>query len=263
MGYKHISLDDCENNIEADCTIVKNMQETCREVENHFSSIPVTSLDLEEKHDEGRAVKKIKAREKTYTIKTVIDKHIGTDWANSRIMTNLIPSKDCIESQIAIIMSSCNLNVITLRKLYAILSTCFNINLLNVDIQNVYQIIRDNLLKQRKTDKQEIKKIKRVRDKKKNQIKGLIKFMGEDIVSIKSCALRIKQYCEENKLIHPSNAKIFTLDQNLKDIFPGRDSISKNVNDIQNLLKISNIEIEKECSNLQEQTINENDALKL
>ncbi|KAH8582558.1 SWIB domain [Cryptosporidium sp. chipmunk genotype I] len=263
MGYKHLASDDCENTTEVNSSIIKEVQLPCQSLENHFSSIPLTCLNLEEKLEE-RTIKKIKAREKIYTVKIVVDRHVGTDWVNSKIMSNLIPSKDCIESQIAVILSSCNLNAITLRKLYAILSICFNINLLNIDIQNVYQIIKENLLKLRKTDKQEIKKIKRVRDKKKTQVKNLTKFIdGESTVSIKSCALKIKQYCEENNLIDPSNTKMFILDQNLKDIFPGKDSISKNINDIQNLLKISNIEVENEFSNFPEQKTNEYNGLKL
>ncbi|OII74865.1 swib domain-containing protein [Cryptosporidium ubiquitum] len=253
MGNKNV--DDDENNIEIDSNLTKDIQIPSQVFENHFSPIPIGCLNFEEKLEESRIVKKLKAREKTYTVKTIIDKHVGTEWVNSRIMSNLIPSQDCIESQIAIILSSCNLNAITLRKLYALLSVCFNINLLNIDIQNIYQIIRENLEKLRRTDKQEIKKNKRVRDKKKIQIKNLTKFIdGEDTISLRSFALKIKQYCEKKSLIHPSNTKLFILDQNLRDIFPGRDSIGKNINDIQRLLKVSNIDIENEYLSFSEQT---------
>lgn len=255
MRHKNLVTGDGENGIEVDGSLIKDIKLSGQEFEDHFSLIPAACLNLDEKLEESKIAKKIKAREKIYTLKTIIDKHVGTDWVNSRIMSNLIPSQNCIESQIAIILNNCNLNAITLRKLYALLSVCFNINLLNIDIQNVYQIIKENLAKLRKTDNQEMKRNKRVRDKKKIQIKGLTKFIdGEDIISIKSLALKIKQYCEEKKLIHPSNVKLFMLDQNLKDIFPGRDSINKNINEIQRLLKTSNIDIEHEFLNLSEQT---------
>ncbi|KAJ1610699.1 SWIB domain-containing protein [Cryptosporidium canis] len=125
-------------------------------------------LNLDERIGESKIVKKVKVKEKIYTIKTIIDRQIGTDWVNSKISSNIIPSQNDIESQIAVILSNCNLNTITLRKLYALLSTCFNVNLLNTDIHNIFQIIRENISKVNKSNENDMKKKKFVTRKKHN-----------------------------------------------------------------------------------------------
>lgn len=200
MGHKHCTVDENENISCIAANVIEDVQMYNQVTENSVSSCPSKCLNLDERIDENKIVKKIKVKEKIYTIKTIIDRHIGTDWVNSRIYSNVVPSQDIIESQIAVILSGCNLNAITLRKLYALLSTCFNINLLNTDIQNIYQVIRENLIKLRKTNDQEVKKNKRIRDKKRTQIKDLTKFTGaDDITPIKSCESAINN-CEENNL---------------------------------------------------------------
>ncbi|KAK6590574.1 SWIB domain [Cryptosporidium xiaoi] len=202
-------------------------------------------------HEEKSKVKnsrKVKNKDKIYTIKTVIDKNIGTNWYSQKILRKLTPSNDFIVKQVSSILNGSNLNTLTLRKLYGILSICFNVNLSNVDIPNISQVIKDHFNIQKSTDvTQETKKTKRVRERKKILIKSLAEFMdGNETASLKTCAIRIKQYCEENHLIHPTNAKLFTLDMNLQEIFPGKDSISRQVNEILATLKMSNVEVDAE-----------------
>ncbi|KAF7456419.1 swib domain-containing protein [Cryptosporidium felis] len=115
---------------------------------------------FDDRSDENKVARKIKSKEKIYTIKTVIDRNLGTDWVNSRVKKNLIPSQDLIESHIAMILKNCNLNTITLRKLYGILSICFNVNLLNITIRNIHQVIKRILVELRRLDALDFKKIR-------------------------------------------------------------------------------------------------------
>lgn len=202
MGHKHCAVVENENLPDIIRSVTKDIEICNRATEKVFLSNSSNCLNLDERIDENKTVKKIKLKEKVYTIKTIIDRHVGTDWVNSRIFSNVVPSQDSIESQIAVILSGCNLNAITLRKLYALLSICFNINLLNTDIQNIYQVIRENLLKLRKTNNQEVKKNKKNRDKKRTQIKGSTKFNGvDDTNPTNSSEITTDQHCEENNFI--------------------------------------------------------------
>ncbi|KAH8741093.1 SWIB domain protein [Cryptosporidium ryanae] len=203
---------------------------------------------ISEEKSEIKNLRKGKNKDKIYTVKTVIDKNISTNWYNQKIHQKLTPSNDFILRQISNILNGSNLNTLTLRKLYGILSICFNANLSNIDIPNISQIIKDHFSIQKSTEvSQETKKVKRYREKKRILTKTLAEFMdGNENASLKACAIKIKQYCEENHLIHPSNAKLFTLDMNLQEIFPGRDSISRQVNEILAALRMSNAEIDAE-----------------
>ncbi|KAL7067108.1 hypothetical protein ACR3K2_24240 [Cryptosporidium serpentis] len=212
--------------------------------------------------------KQSSSKDKAFTIKTILDKHVTPIWLTNEAPRKLIPTLENLENQLETIISRANLNDLTLRKLYGILSLSYNVNMTSSNVPNIEPVVRKIVMAlkssqtanstQNQTEKRRYKRIK----EKRVLVNSLAEFMdGDKTASLMSCAIKIKHYCEENHLSHPSNAKLFLIDETLRKFIPNRDSIGKQVNSIFAVLKQSNVEIIDENGSVYMQNVESEDHL--